>query len=225
MIALSVDLLDAMPKKYVHLTGVPMLSVDYRLAPEAKAPSQLKDCYAGLQWLVAHAGELGVDTNRIAVMGESAGGGLVASLTHFVKGKGGPALCKQILIYPMLDDRRRSIDADTKPYLAWTVNDNITGWGALLGDAAGSPDVPVTHAAGRTTVEQLRGLPPAYIDVGQLDLFRDDCLEYVRELGQAGVDVNFHLYAGVLHAFEAFAPEAEVTRFALEQRVKAIMGI
>lgn len=222
MIGLSVETLDAFPKVYVAQTGVPMLSVDYRLAPEVKAPVPMKDCYAGLEFLVAHADELGVDSSRIAVMGESAGGGLAASLTHYAKAKGGPAICKQVLVYPMLDDRTQSIDRNTAPYLMWDVNDNITGWQAMLGDAAGGPDVPAIHAPARMTVEEAVGPPPTYVDVGQLDLFRDEDIEYVRKLGLAGVDVTFHLYPGMPHAFESIAKDAKTTRFAMEQRVKAL---
>lgn len=224
--ALSVEVCDKLPKVYVENTGVPILSVDYRLAPEVRAPIPMMDCFAALQWLVDHASELDVDPNRIAVMGESGGGYLAAALTHYIKVNGGPAICKQILIYPMLDDRPMIVDEVLAPYVVLDVaGDAITGWQALLGDAAGGPDVPTIHSPGRMSVEEARGLPPAYIDVGQLDVLRDGCLEYVRKLGMAGVDVTFHMYAGAPHVFEGFAPEGKLTRFAMEQRFKAILDI
>ncbi|KAM0719819.1 hypothetical protein Q7P37_003954 [Cladosporium fusiforme] len=224
--ALSVEICDKLPKVYVENTGVPILSVDYRLAPEVRAPVPMTDCFTGLQYLVDHARELSVDPNRIAVMGESGGGYLAAALTHYVKSKSGPAICKQILIYPMLDDRPVVVDKHLAPYLVLDVpGDAITGWQSLLGDAVGRADVPTIHSPGRMSVEEAQGLPPAYIDVGQLDVLRDGCFEYVRKLGLAGVDVTFHMYAGAPHVFEFLAPEGNLTKFAMEQRYKAIISI
>nr|POE88398.1 carboxylesterase nlhh [Quercus suber] len=182
MISLQLENYDKALKRYVAMTGVPFLAVEYRLAPEVQAPIPVTDTYAGLQYLVAHAAELGVDPSRIGIMGDSAGGGIAASLAHYAKSKGGPALKKQILIYPMLDDRNVVPDPQLEPFLVWTVDDNKTGWGALLGDRVGGPNVPPTDAAGRMTVEDAVGLPPAYIDVGELDLFRDEGLEYARKV-------------------------------------------
>jgi carboxypeptidase C (cathepsin A) len=121
--------------------------------------------YAGFKWLHEHASELGVDTSRIAIMGDSAGGGITASLAHYIKLKGGPAAKKQILIYPMLDDKNLEVDPNTAAYATWTFDDNKTGWGALLGDKMGSDNVDPIEAAGRMTVEDARGLPPCYMDV------------------------------------------------------------
>lgn len=103
------------------------MSTEYRLAPEVKAPVPVTDAYAGLRYLVDHAKELGVDPQRIAIMGDSAGGGIVASLAHYIKLKGGPAVKKQILIYPMLDDRNLEVDSNLAPFATWTTNDNKTG--------------------------------------------------------------------------------------------------
>ena len=134
MIALTIENYDQVVKGYVSRTGVPFMMVDYRLAPEVQAPTPVTDAYAGLQYLVSHASELGVDLGRIAIMGDSAGGGVSASLAHYIKLKGGPAVKKQILIYPMLDDRNCDSDPNIAPYCTWTADDNKTGWGALLGD-------------------------------------------------------------------------------------------
>lgn len=221
--ALSIDVCDRLPRLYVQNTGVPVLSVDYRLAPEVRAPVPTLDCFAGLQYLVDHASELGVDPARIAAMGESGGGYLAASLTHHVKAVGGPKICKQILIYPMLDDRPLVVEENLAPFLVVDVpGDNATGWQALLGDNAGGPDVPTVHAPGRMTIEETGDLPPAYVEVGQLDPLREGCLDYVRKLGKAGVDVTFHLWAGAPHVFEFMAPEGGLTRLAMGERFKAI---
>ena len=164
-IALRIDQYDEIAKRYVSRTGVPFLLVEYRLAPEVKAPVPVTDTYAGLKWLVAHAVELGVDPSRIGIMGDSGGGGVTASLAHYIKLKGGPAVKKQILVYPMLDDRNVEVDPNTAPYATWSFDDNKTGWGALLGEKMGTDEVAPIEAAGRMTVQDAKGLPPCYMDV------------------------------------------------------------
>lgn len=126
-IALSLDIYDQIIKNYVSNTGVPILAIDYRLAPEVQAPVPVADCYAGLQYLHSNAATLGIDPTRIAIMGDSGGGGISASLTHYAKQKGGPAIAKQILIYPMLDDRNTDHSAHEAiaPFLSWSVDDNV----------------------------------------------------------------------------------------------------
>jgi acetyl esterase/lipase len=186
MICLSVTSYNEVIKRYVSASGVPFLAVEYRLAPEVQAPVPVTDAYNGLRYLYDHASKLGVDQSRIAVMGDSAGGGIAASLTHYARYQtGAPKIAKQILLYPMLDDRNTVDDPNMTPFLIWTIDDNKTGWGALLGDRMGSDNVRPTEAAARMTVQDAEGLPPAYIDVGELDLFRDECLEYARKVSQS----------------------------------------
>ncbi|KAK5110999.1 hypothetical protein LTR62_005374 [Meristemomyces frigidus] len=225
MISISIDVYAEIIKNYVVHTGVPFLVIEYRLAPEVQAPKLVEDCFAGLQLLHEKAGELGVDPKRIAVMGDSGGGALAAMLTHYVKAKGGPSICKQILVYPMLDDFSTEADPHIQPYLTWDTDANYTAWEAVLGKSkfqskTNSPiDVPA-----RMTVKDAEGLPPAHIDVGELDLFRDEDLAYARTLGQAGVGCEMHVYPGVPHAFEAFAPESGVGQQAFGNRFKALMS-
>ena len=126
-IALQLEHYTKLISRYVSRTGVPFLAVEYRLAPEVKAPVPVTDAYAGLCWLHDHASELGVDPKRITIMGDSAGGGITASLAHYVKQKGGPSVAKQILIYPMLDDRNTKVDENIAPFLTWSTDDNSTG--------------------------------------------------------------------------------------------------
>jgi acetyl esterase/lipase len=225
MIALTIDNYDEAVKRYVSRTGVPFLMVDYRLAPEVKAPVPVTDAYAGLKYLHDHASELGVDSSRIGIMGDSAGGGISASLAHYVKLKGGPRVKKQILVYPMLDDRNLETDPHTAAFASWTHDDNKTGWGALLGDKLGKDDVSPIEAAGRMTVEDAKGLPPCYMDVGEIDIFRDEDIQYVSNLGRAGVETEFHLFPQANHAWEALAPESDTARLAVEQRCKAILSL
>jgi acetyl esterase/lipase len=218
-----IDLFDGPVARYVSASGVPMLSVEYRRAPEHPFPTPLEDAYAALLWLHEHAAELGVDRDRIGVMGDSAGGGLAAGVSLLTRDRVGPALAQQILIYPMLDDRTRIPDPKLLPFLTWTYDDNITGWGALLGETAGGDTVSPYGAPARA--EDLAGLPPAYIDIGDLDIFRNEDIAYARRLSEAGVPTELHLHPGCPHAFEALAREADVSRRAIADRVRRLRAL
>jgi len=223
MILGSVALYDGPLARYVSSSGVPMLSVDFRLAPEHPHPTPVEDAYAGLLWLREHANELGVDPGRIAVMGDSAGGGLAAGLALLTRDRGGPAVARQILIFPMLDDRTITPDPQTAPFVTWGYEDNLTGWTALLGTRTGGPDVPVYAAPARAG--DLTGLPTTYLEVGQLDIFRDEDLTYARRLSDAGVDVEFHLHPGVPHQFDTFAWDTDVAHRAVADRLRALASL
>jgi acetyl esterase/lipase len=186
--------------------GCVVVSVDYRLAPETRWPGALEDCYAALCWLHDNAAELGIDPARIAISGESAGGGHAASLALYARDRirrdgAGPAICFQLIDYPMLDDRT-CVDPQPHPYCGhfiWTPDKNHLGWQALLGVAPGGPDVP--DAAVPARAEDLSSLPPAYISIGSLDLFLEESLEYARRLTRAGVPVELHVTPGGYHGF------------------------
>jgi acetyl esterase/lipase len=223
MFLCSIDTHDPICRNYTAASGVPLLSVDFRLAPEHPYPTSVEDCYAALGWAAEHAGELGVDPGHVAVMGESAGGGMAAGVALMARDRGGPALKSQILLYPMLDDRTTTPDPEIAPFAMWTTDDNITGWGCLLGDAAGGPDVPGYAAPARE--RNLSGLPPAYIEVGQLDIFRSEDLDYAERLSRAGVDVEFHLRPGVPHAFEVVAPDSAVAHRAQDDRTRVLRAL
>jgi acetyl esterase/lipase len=223
MISGSVALYDGPISRYVSCSGVPMLAVDYRLAPEHPYPAPVEDCYSGLQWLAEHGIELGVDAARIAVMGDSAGGGLGAAVALLARDRGAPALSRQILIYPMLDDRNTSPDLEIVPFAVWSYDDNITGWRALLGDAIGSANVPAYAAPARAA--DLSGLPPCYLEVGQLDIFRDEDLKYAQRLSEAGVTVEFHLRPGVPHEFETYAYATDIARRSVADRLRVLSTI
>ncbi|WNG41580.1 alpha/beta hydrolase [Archangium violaceum] len=189
-----------------------VVSVDYRLAPETPFPGAIEDCFAGLKWLFAHAAELGVDPSRVVLMGESAGGGLAASLAQLARDEGGPRVCAQILIYPMLDYRTGSKeDPHPNPVtgeFSWTRANNRFGWEALRGAY-----VPTDARAGHFSAalgRDLSNLPPAFIATGSLDLFFEEILEYSRRLCRAGVPVELHSYPGAIHGFN-FVPTAWMT--------------
>ena len=191
--------------------GSAVVAVDYRLAPETQHPGPIEDCYAALKWLYTNAHELGVDASRIAVGGDSAGGGLAAGLALLARDRGEIPLVFQMLIYPMLDDRTATTP-DPNPYAGeflWTPEANRLGWTALLGQEPGGPDVSPYAAAARA--ENLAGLPSTWIGVGSIDLFVDENIEYARRLIRAGVPTELHVYPGAPHGFNAI-PTARVTQ-------------
>ena len=215
----SVDVYDEILRRYVSASGVPLLAVDYRLPPEHPYPTPVEDCYAALRWLGERAQELGVDPTRIATMGDSAGGGLAAATALVARDRRGPTIARQILVYPMLDDRNTTLDPEIAPFLTWSWDDNVTGWRALLGERAGKDGVDAYAAPARAT--DLSGLPPTYLEVGQLDIFRDEGVAYAQRL-QAQVETELHVHPGVPHGFELFAPEADVSRRAIADRVRVL---
>lgn len=205
---------------YVSVSGVPFLSVQYRKAPEHPAPRPAEDCYIGLVWFAEHAQELGIDPQRIAVMGDSAGGGLSAALAIMARDRGGPAIAQQILLYPMLDDRNTEPRKHLLPFISWGYDDNKTAWSALLGDAAGGPNVSPYAAPARLT--NAAGLPPLYLDTGELDIFLEEDLAYVRLLASAGVSTEVHVHRGVPHAWDLFCPEISASVRARQNRLHVL---
>jgi acetyl esterase/lipase len=213
---------DWVARYYVAGTGVPILTVDYRVAPEHPHPTPVEDCYAALMWLHDHADELGVDRTRLAVVGDSAGGGLAAGVSLIARDRGGPRLALQLLIYPMLDDRTRTQATELDPeYLGWSYDDNITGWDALLG--VRTTEIPQYAAPARAA--DLSGLPPTYIDTGDLDIFRAEDVAYAQRLAAAGVPTELHVYPGCPHGFETVAPDAEVSQRATANRMRRLRAL
>lgn len=195
--------------------GVPVASVEYRLAPEHPFPAPQEDCYAALEWLVEQAAALGVDPARIGIMGESAGGGLAAAVALMARDRDGPSLAAQVLTYPMLDHRTGGADcaygnAGTGEFV-WTRTSNQFGWSALRGDYA-ADDVRKGWFS-PVLAERLGGLPPTWIGVGSLDLFLDENLAYARRLIDAQVPTELHVYPGGIHAFNAVATAGIASAF------------
>lgn len=198
--------------------GLALVSVDYRLAPEHPHPVPVEDCYAGLVWTVEHAAELGLDPDRVVVAGASAGGGLAAATALLARDRGGPALRGQLLVYPMLDDRDDSVSAHQMAGVGvWDRTSNATGWGALLGADRGGPSVSPYAAPARA--EDLSGLPPAFLDVGSAETFRDEIVEYASRIWRAGGEAKLHVWPGGFHGFDRIAPDAAVSRSATAQRL------
>ncbi|MER5600146.1 alpha/beta hydrolase [Streptomyces sp. NPDC002265] len=197
--------------------GIALVSVEYRLAPETPHPGPVEDCYAGLLWTAAHAAELGIDPAQIIVAGASAGGGLAAALALMARDRSGPALLAQLLMYPMLDDRNDTPSAHQMAGLGvWDRASNQAGWGALLGEARGTDSVSPYAAPARAT--DLSGLPPAFLDVGSAETFRDEVVAYASRIWQAGGHAELHVWPGAFHGFDLMAPHAAVSQDAFAAR-------
>ncbi|CAG8937920.1 unnamed protein product [Penicillium salamii] len=193
---------------YVRDTGVQVFSVDYRLAPEHRYPAALDDSWSTLTWMRENAQQLGIDTARIAVMGESAGGGLAAAIAIRARDTGlSPPIALQILCSPMLDDRTLGdVPGDFK---LWDAEDNLTAWTAYLGKPPGGDDVPETAAPAR--VRDVAGLPSLYLDTSQFDLFVKENLDYLQRFVEAGIEVEAHLSPGLPHGFDGLLPTHRVS--------------
>lgn len=222
MIAGTLDGYDPLLRHYARLTGVPFLAVGYRRAPEHPGTGPAQDALAGLRWLVEHAEELGVDPRRIALMGDSGGGGIAAGAAVMARDLGVP-VARQVLVYPMLDDRTAEPDPLLAPTATWTYDNNVTAWDALLGADRAGPDVPAEAAPARLT--DPAGLPPTYIEVGELDIFRDECLAFAARLLAAGISCELHVRPGAPHGFEWLAKDADVSRRAVADRVRVIRSL
>lgn len=194
-----------------------VVSVDYRLAPETHFPGSLLDNYAALSWVYSHADSLGIDPARIAVGGESAGGGHAAALAIYardrrVQGHSEIPILFQLLIYPMLDDRTGSTHP-VPPHIGnfiWNAGSNRFGWTSLLGVPAGSANVPKDSVPAR--INSVAGLPPAFIGVGSIDLFVDEDIAYAQRLINAGVSTELLVVPGAYHGFDILVPDAPVSK-------------
>ena len=197
-----------------------VVSVEYHLAPEFQYPIPVEDCYSALQWFYDHANELNADRTRIAIAGNSAGGGLTAALSLLARDRGGPPIIFQMPLYPMIDDRCDTPSCiEMQDRKAWFGECNKLAWSLYLGDITGG-DVPQYAAAARAS--DYSNLPATYTCIGDLDPFRDETIEYVSRLSQAGVPVEFHLYPGCFHGFDVSSVSIEIGDRAQDGYVDAL---
>jgi acetyl esterase/lipase len=188
-----------------------VVSVEYRLAPENPFPAPIEDCYAALKWLASHGERIGVNPALIAVGGASAGGGLSAALALLARDRAEVRITFQLLIYPMIDDHNVTLTGKSvSDSFVWTRENNLIGWRSYLGCEPGAEEISPYAAVFRA--KELSGLPPAYIAVGDLDLFLNENIEYARRLLGAGVPVELHVYPGAFHGFYNFFPLAQISR-------------
>ncbi|HEU4651727.1 MAG TPA: alpha/beta hydrolase [Croceibacterium sp.] len=202
--------------------GCTIVSVEYRLAPETRYTGSVADNYAGLLWLYRNAAELGVDRARIALMGESAGGGHAALLAIAARDRGEVPLVLQALIYPMLDDRTGSTRQVPSHIgaIGWDAPANRFGWRSFLGAEPGGADVPVAGVPAR--LESLEGLAPAFVAVGGVDLFVSEDIDYARRLTEAGVPTELLLVPGAFHGFDRVAPDTRLAHLFTEAKHEAL---
>ncbi|MER5628434.1 alpha/beta hydrolase [Streptosporangium sp. NPDC002544] len=211
---------DAAATMICDQVGAVVVSVEYRLAPEHPHPAPVEDCYAGLVWTAKNAGELGIDPERLAIYGASAGGGLTIGTALLARDRGGPALSFMMPIYPMVDDRNETPSSHEITDIGiWDRAGNIEAWNWYLGGKEAD------RYAAPARAEDLSGLPPAFIDVGTVDLFRDEDIAFAQRLMQAGVPTELRVNPGSYHASETFAPEAELSRRIWAGRIDALRRV
>ena len=202
---------DALLSSIAAELDIVIVSPEYRLAPEHPYPAAMDDCHSAWQWIQGNLASRGIDSTRIAIGGESAGGGLAAGLVLRIHDEGGPQPVAQWLFCPMLDDKTaldRSLD--DVDHFVWNNKMNLVGWTSYLGKDIGSDEVSVYAAPARR--EDLRGLPKAWIGVGDVELFYEEDKEYAKKLTASGVPCELDVVSGAPHAFEGVAPESQLAR-------------
>ena len=202
----------------VETHGAIGVNVEYRLAPEHPSPAGLEDCYAALLWLHAHAAELGVDADRIIVGGGSAGGCLAAGVALLARDRQGPALAGQLLLCPMLDNTNTTVSSLQYDGIGtWQREANLLAWSCLLGDdLAFSPEA--SGYAAPTHAADVSHLAPAFIEVGEAEMFRDEDTQYALRIWATGGQAELHVWGGGAHGFDMYMPDAEISRAALAAR-------
>jgi acetyl esterase/lipase len=214
---------DALLSGYVEATGCVAVAVEYRLAPEHPYPTPQEDNYTGLLWVAEHAEELGLDLSRLIIGGASAGGGLTASLAIMARDRKGPTIALQMLFCPMLDHSNSTASSYEITNIGiWDHSMNERGWAALLGEL--DPD-SVPGSASPAREKSLSGLPPAFIDVGSVEVFRDEAIQYASRLLTSGVQTELHVWPGGYHGYDAFAPNASISKGTQDARLAAIRRI
>lgn len=207
--------------QFVRELGITVISVGYRCAPKHPFPMGLEDCYAALKWVTSNSQNLNVDPERVAIGGASAGGGLAAALTQLAHDSKEIKPAFQLLVYPMLDDRTvLRTDIDDSHNVTWTRKSNRFGWESYLGRACGTNDVPVYSIPARRA--DLSGLPPAWIGVGDLDIFHDEDMAYAKRLKERGIDCEIKVVPGAFHGFDVFDPQIPIVRDFRRSQIAAL---
>lgn len=202
---------------WVEHLDVVVITVEYRLAPQPSQNALVEDCYSSLLWVSEHADEVGVDPGRIILVGSSSGGGLAAGVALMARDRGSPPVAGQVLLYPMIDDRGDTTSTRQVNALGAERSGNIgAGWDALLGHDRGGDAVSSYAAPARA--QDLSGLPPAYIEVGSSEAFRDEAVAYASRIWACGGQAELHVWPGAFHAFDIIAPAAQLSQQARQAR-------
>ncbi|KAH6997433.1 Alpha/Beta hydrolase protein [Ilyonectria destructans] len=209
--------------RWIADTDAIVVSVEYRLAPENPHPAPVNDTYAGLRWVSEHATELGIDPERIMLMGQSGGGGIAAGVALMCRDRNGPKLCAQFLNCPMLDDRNTTVSS--QQYVdegTWSRGSNLMAWNAVLEGKAGTEGVSMYAAPGRA--EDLSGLPNTFINVGSAEVFRDENVAYASRLWAAGVQADLHVYGGGFHGFDSI-PNTRLSNISISVQTQWVKNV
>lgn len=207
----------------VEKAGVIVALPNYRLSWRKPYPAALKDCYKALLYLKENASEIGIDTDRICVGGESAGGGLTAALCMYAKDKGEVNICYQMPLYPMLDceDTPSSRDNHEK---VWDTRKNHWAWKLYLKEYAPGgrfEGQPVSCYASPSRRVNYQGLPPCYTFVGDIEPFYCETVKYVEDLRKAGVEAKIDVYPNWFHAYDINEAQTDMAKIAIRRFVEA----
>lgn len=189
---------DVLCRQLAQQSGLVVVAVDYRLAPEHKFPAAVDDCWAATRWIASHAGELSIDRHRLAVGGDSAGGNLAAVIALMARDGGGPALAFQLLIYPATD-MTRAAPSHAEFADGYLLTRNLTGW--FTAHYVRNADDETDWRASPLRIPSLAGVPPALIMTAGFDPLRDEGEAYAMRLRDAGVTVDYVCYGGMIHGF------------------------
>jgi|GEM_PF-96451 len=200
---------DFLGKRLAADTGCTVVSVDYRLAPEHPFPACIDDGVSAFQWLSENASMLGIDADKIGIGGASAGAGVAAGVTLFCRDSKIPLPLLQLLMYPMLDNLHATTSGGIAEYPIWNRATSLNAWGMYLGKDA---EAATSLYASPSRASELSGLPPTYLCVGDVDLFRDENIAFMQKLIADGSPGEFDVYPGVYHAAENLYPDAEVSK-------------
>jgi acetyl esterase/lipase len=215
----DLEMMDPWCQRVAGEIGAVVVATSYRLAPENPFPAGVEDCYASLCWTAANAEELGIDPDRLAIAGQSAGGGLAAACALMARDRGGPKLCFQLLEIPELDDRLETpsmLAFDDTPL--WNRPNAVWSWKHYLGpDHKGE----VSPYAAPSREQDLSGLPPAYVSTMEFDPLRDEGILYALGMLQAGVSVELHSLPGTFHGAALF-PNARTSKRNSQEVVDAL---
>lgn len=217
-VAGSVELYDKLVRTYAYQSNVDFISLEYGLAPETPGQTQTEQVLSAISWLQVNSEELGIDPERIVLMGDSGGGGIAASAALLARDRE-IKLAGLVMVYPMLDHQTETVPPELAPYLSVTAEEVRTAWAARLGE-----EIPESrlYAVSPASAKNYAGLAPVYLDVGELDLFRRENMHWIEKASTAAVQVEFHLYPGVNHGFELLAPTSDAARQAFDLRARAI---
>lgn len=215
---------------YVSQSGIPLVGIDFRLAPEFPFPTPVNDAYSALEYVSKNADLFKIDPSRMILLGDSSGAGIAAGLAIKARDEGlTPPVAKQMIIAGMLDDRSTATKNEELALTAtWTHEDSITSWVAYLGgpDKVASNEAgDVSEYAALSRVESVKGLPSLDLEVTDMDILRDEKLEYARRVAAENIEMEIHLWRSVPHNFELFVPRIQAARIAFQSRVRAIKSV